>query len=157
MIDFNNVSEISLIPANTIVKAHLVLRPGDSSDNHYIKMSKNGGSYLDCEFIVLEGEYAKRKIFHKIGITGNEKWVAMSTRFAKNLLESANGLSRFDKSPQAEKIRQISDWADLDGLEVVLKIGIESGGEFQDKNKILSVITAENPAYKQIQTMSVPW
>ena len=155
MFDFNNVAEATLIPANTIAKARLTLKPGDSPDDKYLKVSRNGGTYLDCEFVITEGEYAKRKVFHKIGILGNETWVEISRRFIKNLLESANGLSRYDKSPDSEKFRKLESWGDLDGLEVLIKIGIEEGGEFPDKNKVLAVITAENPVYKQM--MEIPW
>ncbi len=155
MFDFNDVQEAALIPANTVVKARLTLKPGDSPTDPYLRTSKNGGIYLDCEFTVTEGEYAKRKIFHKIGILGNPTWVEISRRFIKNLLESANGLSRYDKSPDSEKFRRLESWGDLDGLDVLIKIGIEEGGEFPDKNKVLAVITAENPLYKQM--MEIPW
>ena len=155
MIDFNDVPEVTLIPANTIAKARLTLRPGDSPDDPYLKVSKTGGTYLDCEFTITEGEYVKRKIFHKIGITGNDTWVEISKRFIKNLLESANGLSRFDKNPDSEKFRKLSSWGDLDGLEVLIKIGVEVGNEFADKNKVSAIITAESPLYKQM--MVIPW
>ncbi len=155
MFDFNNISEVKLIPANTVAKARLTLKPGNSPDDLYLKVSRNGGTYLDCEFTILEGAYAKRKVFHKIGISGNQTWVEISQRFIKNLLESANGLSRYEKSPESEKFRKLSGWSDLDGLDVLIKIGIESGGEFADKNKVIAVITAENPLYKQL--MEIPW
>ena len=155
MFDFNNVQEAKLIPANTVARARFTLKPGDSPEDPYLKISRNGGTYLDGEFTILEGEYAKRKVFHKIGISGNETWVEISQRFIKNLLESSHGISRFDKSPESEKYRQIESWSDLDGLDVLIKIGIEEGGEFPDKNKVLAVITAENPLYKQM--MEIPW
>lgn len=155
MFDFNNIVEAALIPANTVAKARLSLRPGNSPDDKYLKISRNGGTYLDCEFTITEGEYVKRKIFHRIGITGNDTWVEISKRFIKNLLESANGLSRYDRSSDSEKFRKLESWGDLDGLEVLIKIGIEDGGEFPDKNKVLAVITAENPLYKQM--MEIPW
>lgn len=149
--DFNNVEEVALIPAGTVVKARLMLRPGDSPIDPFLKSSKTGGTYLDCEFTVLEGEYAKRKIFHKLGIEGNQIWVDMSRRVMKNLLESANGISRLDKSPEAKAKRKITSFADLDGLEVIIKVGIEGGGEYADKNRIAAVITAENPLYNQVK------
>jgi len=155
MFDFNNVQEAKLIPANTVARARFTLKPGDSPENPYLKMSRNGGTYLDGEFTILDGEYAKRKVFHKIGISGNETWVEISQRFIKNLLESSRGISRFDKSPESEKYRQIENWSDLDGLDVLIKIGIEEGKEFPDKNKVLGVITAESPLYKQM--MELPY
>jgi len=155
MFDFNNVQEAKLIPANTVARARFTLKPGDSPEDPYLKMSRNGGTYLDGEFTILDGEYAKRKVFHKIGISGNETWVEISQRFIKNLLESSRGISRFDKSSESEKYRQIENWSDLDGLDVLIKIGIEEGKEFPDKNKVLGVITAESPLYKQM--MEIPY
>ena len=155
MLDFSNVQETKLIPANTVAKARFTLKPGDSPENPYLKVSRNGGTYLDGEFTITEGEYVKRKVFHKIGISGNETWVEISRRFIKNLLESANGISRFDKSPESDKHRKIESWSELDGLDVLIKIGIEEGNEFPDKNKVLGIITAENPLYKQM--MDIPW
>ena len=130
MFDFNNVQEAKLIPANTVARARFTLKPGDSPEDPYLKVSRNGGTYLDGEFTILEGEYAKRKVFHKIGISGNETWVEISQRFIKNLLESSHGISRFDKSLESEKYRQIESWSDLDGLDVLIKIGIEEGNEY---------------------------
>ena len=155
MFDFNNVPEFELIPTGTFAKARLILKPGNDPENHWLKISKNGGKYLDCDFVILEGQYAKRKIFHKIGIEGNEEWVKISQRFIKNLLESANAISRKDTSEKAQSIRQLEDWSDLDGLEVLIQIGVEPEGEYPPKNKIQSVVTAENPVYQQM--MAIPW
>lgn len=155
--NFNNVPEVELIPAGTVVKARLNLRPGDSDKDQYLKKAKTGSLYLDCEFTVIEGEYAKRKIYHKIGIEGNDVWVAASRRFIKNILESAKGISKNDKSPEAEKARQITYFSDLDGLDVLIKVGVETGGEYADKNRIVSVITAENPIYQQMMSDGIPW
>ncbi len=155
MLDFNNVPEYELIPAGTICKAKLSLKPGNAPESPYLKASKNGGLYLDCEFVVLEGKYAKRKIFHKIGVEGNEEWVQISRRMIKNLLESANGLDKKDKSERAENLRKLNDWNELDGIELLIKVGITPEGEYQPQNKIQSVITAESPIYQQL--MSVPW
>ena len=120
MLDFSNVQETKLIPANTVAKARFTLKPGDSPENPYLKVSRNGGTYLDGEFTITEGEYVKRKVFHKIGISGNETWVEISQQINKNLLESANGISRFDKSPESDKHRKIESWSELDGLDVIL-------------------------------------
>lgn len=153
--DLNNVEEVQLIPAGVIVKARLNLKPGDVENEPYLKASKNGGKYLDCEFTVIEGQFMKRKIFHKLGIEGDKIWLEMSRRIIKNLIESANGIARNDKSPEAEAKRKITSFADLDGLEVLIKVGIEQGGEYEDKNRVAGVITAESPIYKQM--MYIPW
>lgn len=153
--DFNEVTEAELIPLNTVAKARLILKPGGNSfEDPWVRISMTGNEYLDCEFVILEGQYAKRKVFHKIGLKGNETWVQMSRRFIKNLLESANGLSRYDKSSESEKFRRINSWAELDGLEVVIRIGIEAQPNYPERNKILAVLTAEHPEYKRIMSAS---
>lgn len=71
MMNFNDAglqTSFDLIPANTIAKARLVLKPGNDTQEPLITHSKSGdASYLNCEFIILEGQYAKRKVFDKIG------------------------------------------------------------------------------------------
>lgn len=155
--DFNNIPESELIPTNTVAKARLLLKSDNSSGNPWVKVSMNGNQYLDCEFIILGGPYDKRKVFHKIGLSGNETWINLSKRFVKNLLESANGLSRFDRSSEAEAFRKLNDWSDLHGLEVIIRIGIESRPNYPDRNKVLAVLTAENPAYKMIKAQNDPF
>jgi hypothetical protein len=53
-------------------------------------------------------------------------------------------------SEAARLARNIESYFDLDGLEPLIKIGIETdrGGVYQDKNKVLSIITPDNKAYK---------
>ena len=155
MFDFNNVPEYELIPNGTFARARLCLKAGNDPENHWLTISKNGSKYLNCEFVILEGPYAKRKIYHKIGIEGNLTWVEICRRFIKNLLESANAISRKDKSDKAQAARQLEDWSDLDGLEVLIQIGVEEGGEYEPKNKVQSVITAEHQVYQQM--MAMPW
>ena len=79
--DFNDAElqqEYSLIPVNTIAKARLVIKPGNHFSDSMLTGSKNGDSvYLNVEFIILEGQHAKRKVFDKIGVTGNDIWVNM--------------------------------------------------------------------------------
>lgn len=155
MYDFNDVQEISLIPAGTVVRAKLALKPG--ALGNLIKTSKTGSKFLEAEFTVLEGQYAKRKVYHLIGIEGNEEWVEISKRFIKNLLESANGIAKNDKSERAVKVRTIENYSDLEGLEVVLKIGIETSDQYADKNKVQAVLTAESPVYQSMIPDFIPW
>ena len=79
MMNFNTAesqNSYELIPANTIAKACLVLKGGNDPTNQWVTIGKNAeSSYLNCEFIILEGLYAKRKIFDKIGIGGSDIWV----------------------------------------------------------------------------------
>ncbi len=155
--DFNDIPEMELIPINTVAKARLLLKQGNSPEHNWVKCAPNGNEYLDCEFIITEGEFAKRKIFHTIGLKGNQIWVDMSKRFLKNILESAHGLSRYDKSPESENFRKLNSWSDLIGLEVVIRIGVEQQPNYPPKNKILAILTAENPLYQRIKAHEMPY
>jgi hypothetical protein len=164
MIDFNDAEpqiEFGLIPANTIAKARLVLKPGNDFSDSWLTRSKNGESaYLDCEFIILEGQYAKRKIFDKIGIKGSDQWINMGKARIRAILESAINVNPKDMSDAAQQARKISSLEELDGLEVVIKIGVETdkSGVYQDKNKILSIITPDQAMYKEYMSSSdIPW
>lgn len=152
--DLNKVKEpdYNLIPAGTVARCVLSLSPGDSDVDLYLKKSKNTGAYyLDCTFTITEGAHAKRKIFHKQTIIShNELSANYGKMFIKHLLESANGISKRDTSERAEKVRLLKQLSDLDGIEVVVKIGIEPAGEYAAKNKILDIVTADSPLYKKV-------
>ena len=164
MIDFNDAgaqTNYELIPANTIAKARLVIRAGNDPSDPYVTNSKNGEtSYLDCEFIVLEGQYAKRKIFDKIGLSGNDNWSIMGKARIRAILESAKGINPKDMSEIAQKARTIESFADLNNLDVVIKIGIEhdKNGVYPDKNRVLAIITPEHISYSAfINGLDIPW
>ncbi|MDR0942242.1 MAG: hypothetical protein LBM19_01325, partial [Holosporales bacterium] len=127
----------------------------------FITRSKNGDSaYLNCEFIILEGQYAKRKVFDKIGISGSDVWVNMGKARIRAILESAKNVNPKDMSEAAMNARKINSFEELNNLDVVIKIGIESdrSGVYQDKNRVVSVITPEHLAYKEYMTsQDIPW
>jgi hypothetical protein len=164
MIDFNDAkqqSEFGLIPANTIAKVRLVLKPGNDFSDPFLTRSKNGDSaYLDCEFIILEGQFARRKIFDKIGISGVDNWVNMGKARIRAILESAKNINPKDISEAAVTARKISSFEDLDGLEVIIRIGIKSdkSGSYPDKNRVLSIITPDNELYQVYASPAdIPW
>ncbi len=71
-IDFNNSenqSNFDLIPNGTLAKVRMSIKPGGYDDQNqgwvggYATRNEATGSiYLSCEFVILEGEYAKRKV-----------------------------------------------------------------------------------------------
>lgn len=164
MIDFNNAAEqtnFELIPANTIAKTRLVLKAGNDPADPAITHSKNGDtSYLNCEFIILEGPYVRRKIFDKIGLSGNDTWINMGKARIRAILESAKGINPKDMSESAIRGRQINSFEELNNLDVVIKIGIErdKNGQYQDKNRVTSIITPDHISYSEyINGQDIPW
>lgn len=164
MMNFNSAetqNNFNLIPANTIAKARLVLKVGNDPNDHFITRSKNGDTaYLNCEWIILEGKYAKRKVFDKIGLEGSDKWVNMGKARIRAILESAKGINPKDVSEIAVAARQISSFGELNNLDVVIKIGVEydRNGHYQDKNRVLAIITPEHISYHEfVNGQDIPW
>ena len=165
MFDFNDAepqNSFDLIPANTIAKARLILKMGNDPNDQFVTRSKGGDTaYLNCEFVILEGKYAKRKIFDKIGLEGNDKWINMGKARIRAILESAKKIHSKDMSETAVAARKINSFEELNYLDVVIKIGIEHDrlGQYQDKNRLLSIITPENFSYEEFMNNGndIPW
>lgn len=154
--DFNNAEtqrENSLIPENTICTVHLTVRPGNSGEGGWLKRSKTGDSQaLDCEFTVVDGQFAKRKfwsLFTVEGTTeGHAKAGEISASRLRGILESAKGVRPDDESEPAKNARRLNSWGDLDGLRFVAKVGIEKGkGDYKDKNTLLAAVTPDRKDY----------
>jgi hypothetical protein len=144
-----------LIPHKTIAKVRLLLKGG----NHVTKewpdgwatKSKSGTCiYLACEFVILGGEYENRKVWSNIGLHSNKSplYAEIGRSMIKAILNSANGLHSKDKSPEAEKQRQIKSFADLDNLQVVAEITINDKGD-QPRNEIKTIITPDHARYSE--------
>jgi hypothetical protein len=159
--DAESQMEFSLIPANTIAKARLTLRPGNDFSDPFLTRSKSGEStYLDCEWVIMEGEFVRRKIFDKIGISGSDQWVNMGKARIRAILESAKNIDPKDMSEAAMSARKIDSFGELEGLEPIIKIGVEHdrGGIYQDKNKVASIVTPDNSFHKNyVNNQNIPW
>jgi hypothetical protein len=154
-------TEFGLIPNNTIAKAVLTIRASSDFSDPFLTRSKNGEStFLNCEFTILEGQFARRKVFDKIGISGSDQWVNMGKARIRAILESAKNINPKDMSETAMAARKINSFEELNGLEVVIKIGVEHdrGGVYQDKNKVASIITPDSQLYKTYTAAAdIPW
>jgi hypothetical protein len=154
-------TEFGLIPNNTIAKARLTIKAGNDFSDSFLARSKSGDSvFLNCEFTIMEGQYVRRKIFDKIGISGSDTWVNMGKARIRAIIESAKNINPKDMSETAMSARKINSFDELDGLEMLIKIGIEHdrNGVYQDKNRIASIITPDNELYKTYASCSdVPW
>ncbi len=141
--DFNDAqSNTNLIPKGTLAKVRLTIRPGGFDDpsqgwtGGYATRGATGAVYLNGEFTVLEGPYARRKIFTLIGLHSPKgpDWANMGRSLVRGMLNSARGISDKDTSPEAQAARRINRFADLDGLEFVARIDIGSDAMGEDKN-----------------------
>ncbi|PHQ98009.1 MAG: hypothetical protein COB39_09480 [Marinosulfonomonas sp.] len=157
--DFNDAkSNINLIPKGTLAKVRLTIRPGGFDDpsqgwtGGYATRGSTGAVYLNGEFTVLEGQYARRKIFTLIGLYSPKgpDWGNMGRSLVRGLLNSARGISDKDMSPEAQAARRIGGFADLDGIEFVARIDVGTDANGDDKNEIRSAVTPDHKDYAAI-------
>ena len=146
-LDFNDAPEqreFDLISTGTVVTLRITLRPGGAGDGGWLKRSADGGcEMLDIEYVLLDGPFAKRKFWENLvvgGTTdGHAKAADISRGRLRAMLESARGVLPDDKSDEARQKRR-AEYADLDGLSFIGKIGVKKGerrgnGEnYPDKN-----------------------
>jgi hypothetical protein len=153
--------EFGIIPNNTIAKAVLTIRAGNDFSDPFLTRSKDGNAtYLSCEFTILEGQFARRKVFDKIGICGSDVWVNMGKARIRAILESAKNINSKDMSETAMAARKINSFDELNGLEPIIKIGVEHdrSGVYQDKNRVTSIITPEHKFFAEYTSNSdIPW
>jgi hypothetical protein len=154
--DYNDASQNpNLIPKGTIAKVRLTIRPGGFDDpsqgwtGGYATRGSTGAVYLNGEFTVLEGPYAKRKIFTLIGLYSPKgpDWGNMGRSFVRGMLNSARGISDKDASPQAQAARRIGGFTDLEGLEFLAKIDTGTDANGEAKNEIRMAVTPDHRAY----------
>ncbi len=157
--DFNNADDqtsLELIPKGTLAKVCMKIKPGGYDDasqgltGGWATCSKNTGAiYLDCEFVVLAGFHAKRKVWSLIGLHSakSDYWGNSGRSFIKAILSSARGIANDDNSSAAQKARQIADFSELNGIEFVARIDTEKDNRGCLRNVIKVAITPENKQY----------
>ena len=157
--DFNDArSTTSVIPKGAIAKVRLSIRPGGYDDpsqgwtGGYATRGSTGAVYLNAEFTVLEGPYARRKIFSLIGLYSPKgpDWGNMGRALVRTILNSARGISDKDVSPQAQSARRIRGLSDLDGIEFVAKIDVGTDANGEEKNEIRMAVTPDHRGYSEV-------
>ena len=157
--DFNDAhSNSNVIPKGTLAKVRLTIRPGGFDDpsqgwtGGYAKRGATGAVYLDAEYTVVDGPYAKRKIWSRIGLYSPKgpDWGNAGRGLIKGILNSARGISDKDNSAQAQARRRISGFAELDGIEFIARMDLGSDTNGEDKNEIRSAVMPSHRDYAQL-------
>jgi hypothetical protein len=173
MFDFNGVDPAKPnepIPDGAFAKVLMTIRPGgldgDSpSDRGLLTASRAEGSdvvQLDCEFTILEGQFARRKFWRRFVVSGgkvDEQGVSIGWKITKSalraILDSAHGLDPKDESPTAQAKRRIGGFYDLNNLTFVAKIATDEEGRSEldaaitrDRAEWAKVMAGENVAPK---------
>ena len=163
--DFNGADSqdaaFDLIPANTLVKLCLTIRPGGAGPEGWLTQSKTSSAlYLNTEAIVREGPYARRRIYTRIGFRGKDSGGPGEDSYAnrgraliRGILESARGIRATDQSDSARAARMIRSLGELSGLDLMAKIGIEKDKdkpEDSGRNVIKAAIGPDHAEYLRL-------
>jgi hypothetical protein len=163
-LDFNDAdaqqSGFDLIPKGVLAHVRMTLKPGgyDSPEQGWTggyatESFETGSVYLACEFIVLEGPYAKRKLWSNIGLQSRKgpTWGQMGRSFIRAALNSARNVHPQDNSPQAASARRIDSFHELDGLEFLVRVDIEKDAKGEDRNVVKLAIEPDHPDYAKLK------
>lgn len=161
--DFNDAesqqSGFDLIPKGTIVKVRMTIKPGGHDDpaqgwtGGYATQSFDTGSvYLACEFVVLEGPYARRKMWSNIGLHSPKgpTWGQMGRSFIRGILNSARNVHPQDNSPQAAAARRIQGFHELDGIEFLARVDVEKDAKGEERNVVKMAVEPDNKDYASL-------
>ncbi len=157
--DFNDAEQqqsFDLIPKGTIAWVRMSIKPGGYNDPSQgwtggwsTRSDETGAIYLACEFVVLEGPYARRKLWSNIGLYSPKgpTWSGMGRSFLRALLNSARRVRADDNSPQAAAARRIQGFHELEGIEFVAKIDVERDNRGDPRNIIKQAVEPDQPDY----------
>jgi hypothetical protein len=164
MTDFNTAGEqrtFDVIPDGTIADLQMRIRPGNAGEGGLFKRSKTGEAEgLDVELTVLEGQHVKRKFWSYMitsGTTdGHAQAADITMRKLRAILESARGIKPTDVC-EAAKAKRVAEYADLDGIRFVAKIGVEPASEqYKAKNVLAEVITPDRKEWHPVEQVARP-
>lgn len=161
--DFNDADaqqgEYNLIPKGTQAKVRMAIKPGGHDDlsrgwsgGYATASDETGAVFLACEFVVLGGPFARRKVWSNVGLHSNKgpTWGQMGRSFIRAVLNSARNIHPEDNSPEAQRARQIRGFGDLDGIEFAARIGVEKDGKGELRNVIRMVIEPDHRDYADL-------
>jgi len=166
--DFGSAEDqqtFDIIPRGTIARVRMTIKPGGHNDpsegwtGGYATQGNTGAVYLNCEFVILEGQFARRKVWSLIGLHSPKgpDYANMGRSFIKGILNSARGFSAKDDSPQAIAARRINGLGDLDGIEFTARIDVEKDQrDGSDRNVIKVAVTKDHKDYGSGGSGSTP-
>jgi len=160
-LDLNNAPprrSFDLIPAGTIVTVQMVIRAGGAGEEGWLKRFSDGNAEgLDCEFTVVGGKYANRKIWQTMILSGTSDGHAKAGEISRTLLrgiaESAFNIRPDDLSEAAQQKRRMNI-ADFNNLRFIACIKIEKSRDpnYDDKNK-LEAVTPNMKAWSAVEQL----
>ena len=159
MPDFSNApaqKDFGVIPEGTIVVVQMNIRPGNVGEDGLLRRTKAGDAEgLDCEFVVTEGEHAKRKFWTYMlqsGTTDGQEQMASSWKGTlKAIIECVKGIKPKDVSEKAKKDRDVP-YSFFDGARFMCKVDVEpANGAYKAKNTLGEIITPDKKEWHAIE------
>ena len=160
--DFNDAEQqqgFDLIPKGTTVKVRMTIKPGGHDDpaqgwtGGYATESFDTGSvYLACEFVVLEGAYARRKMWSNIGLHSSKgpTWGQMGRSMIRGILNSARNVHPQDNTTYATSRRRIEGFHELDGIEFLARVDVEKDAKGENRNVVKLAVEPDHKDYASL-------
>lgn len=146
-----------VIPDGTLAWASVTVRPFNLDQGMVLTPSKStaGNAYLDVELTILEGPYARRKVWDLIMLksTGEkaEKTIGMAMAKVRHILEVGREIQGFAATDAKYRLGQVSGangdmvLMELNELRCAIKVKVEKQAGYADKNKVAQYLSP-NPA-----------
>lgn len=175
VIDFNGEEQQKSgasgpIPEDSVVKVRLHLRqpkPEARAGNHPLVLrtkGSNGGAPmfgLDAECEVLSGTFAGLRFWENIwlpmgmqqGLNDRQATaVQIAGRKLRGITEAVRNVQPDDTSPRAAQARRLNDWAELNGMEFGVVVGIKppKAGDKYVNNNIKRIVTPDHKDYAMV-------
>jgi hypothetical protein len=151
-----------LIPAGTICGVQMTVRMGGAGDGGWLKRTAKGDAEgIDAEFSVLDGLYAKRKVWAFAILNGTTEGHATAGGFTRTWLraifESAHDIHPKDESEAARKRRNEMSIEGFNNLRFMARILIEKSKDpaYEDKNKLVAV-TPDQKGWSHVEQVPQP-
>ncbi len=160
--DFNDAEQqqgFDLIPKGTTVKVRMTIKPGGHDEpaqgwtGGYATESFDTGSvYLACEFVVLEGAYARRKMWSNIGLHSSKgpTWGQMGRSMIRGILNSARNVHPQDNTTYATSRRRIEGFHELDGIEFLARVDVEKDAKGENRNVVKLAVEPDHKDYASL-------
>ena len=157
--DFNDAEQqqsFDLIPKGTVAPVRMTIKPGGHDDaaqgwtgGYATQSFETGSIFLACEFVILDGEYARRKMWSNVGLHSSKgpAWGNMGRTFIRAVLNSSRNIQPQDNSPQAAAARRIQGFNELDGIEFVARIDVEKDGRGELRNVVKMAVEPDQTDY----------
>lgn len=157
--DFNDAEQqqsFDLIPKGTVARVRMRIKPGGHDDvsqgwtgGYATQSFETGSIFLACEFVILDGEYARRKMWSNVGLHSSKgpAWGNMGRTFIRAVLNSSRHIQPQDNSLQAAAARRIQGFHELDGIEFVARIDVEKDGRGDLRNVVKMAVEPDQPDY----------